>query len=189
MPYYNARGLDRFYRNKPGYFCFLDTIRRQLSSSHFVLAISSYSDNNYVCQKCKHIHNHSLLLDVSITRRIHVGPSGTAYYLDTLHLNDETHTDIVKRLLKRGIKINSFPSPGQNALMAFFPKEVTDNWGSTAMTLYSAGVILDYKSVLGSINESGDDIHKKASMNNSILFDQVIDSSSMDLKHLSRKVI
>ena len=144
------------------------------------------SDNNYVCKKCKHIHNHSLLLDVGITRKMHVGgPSGTAYYLDTLHLNDETHTDIVKRLLQHGIKINSFPSPGQNALMAFFPKEMTDNLGSTAMTLYSAGVILDYKSVLRSMNESGDDIHKKVSMNNSILFDQVIDSSSMDLKHRS----
>ena len=58
----------------------------------------------YVCQKCKHIHNHSLLFDVGIMREIHVGPSGTAYYLDTLHLNDETHTDIVKRLLKTWYK-------------------------------------------------------------------------------------
>ena len=186
----NPRVFDIFYKDTLRYLENLETLHRRCSSD-VVLMVSSHSEHNFFCDDCSNVHNHSLLMDVGIKRRIETGCNGTAYYITKFPLSDEEHTNIIKRILQAGIKLNTLPSPGQNALLVFYPKEVTCNWGSTAKILYAAGSVMNYQSAFYYMSNSTDQVHEKKPTNDIVLDTDnspEIDNS-IGLKHMCRMAI
>ena len=92
---------------------------------------------------CHNSCGNNLLLNAGIQLSEIYSQNGTAFYYVDIPVNNKTHINIVKRLLKGGIKINTFPAMGQNALMAFFPHYGKGYWGPTTKFLYAAGALIE----------------------------------------------